>query len=204
MDLIGILDYVGVAAFAVTGVLKGIKHRLDIFGVFVLAIFTALGGGIARDLLLGIAPPKALSNPCYWWVIAAAVILTLALKRRAFLKTDSMVLNIADAVGLAAFTVMGCEIAAASNAPGAAVIFCGIVTAAGGGVIRDLLVLEIPLILRVSVYATAALLGAVCFYALYSFVPEMPDFLSAAITFSIVFATRVIAILKRWNLPRAA
>ena len=203
MDLIGIFDYVGIAAFAATGVLKGIKHRLDIFGVFVLAIFTALGGGIIRDLLLGLTPPRALLNPYYWWVVAAAAVLTLALNGRVFLKSDSLILNIADAVGLAAFTVIGCEIAHSAGAGGIAVIFCGITTAAGGGVIRDLLVLEIPLILRVSVYATASLLGAACFYVFCFFVPEMPSALSAAIVFSVVFMIRIVAILKRWNLPRA-
>jgi uncharacterized membrane protein YeiH len=204
MDLMGVFDYVGVAAFAVTGVLKGIKHRLDIFGLFVLAAFTALGGGIIRDLLLNIAPPMALLNPYYWWLILATVVITILLNGRKFLKADSLILNTADAIGLAAFTVIGCKIAHINGAGGIAVVFSGVLTAIGGGVIRDMLVREIPFVLRVSVYATAALLGAACFYAGLVLFGDVSFAFRGTAVFSIVFIIRMVAILKKWRLPRGA
>lgn len=202
MDFIGVFDYVGVAAFAVTGVLKGLKHRLDIFGLLVLAVFTALGGGLIRDALLGIAPPKAFMNHYYWWIIIAAALLTFALNGRKFIKIDSFVLDAADAVGLAAFTFIGCKAAYLSDVCGAGVIFCGVLTAVGGGVIRDLLVLEVPSILHRSVYATAAFMGAAYFYAGVFFLPDIPVAAIAAGTFLIVFGVRMIAVLKNWHLPK--
>jgi uncharacterized membrane protein YeiH len=202
MEFISVLDYIGVAAFAITGILKGIKHRLDIFGLFVLAAFTALGGGLARDSLLGIVPPKAFLNPWYWWIVGAAVVLVFAINRRNKITPDSLNLNIADAVGLAAFTFMGCEAADAAGCGGIGIIFSGVLTAVGGGVIRDLLVREIPMVLHASVYATAALLGAACFYIIPVFFPEMPGAACAAITFCVVFFVRLLAIFGNWRLPK--
>ena len=200
MEFINVFDYIGIVAFAMTGVLKGIKHRLDIFGFLVLAVFTALGGGLIRDTLLGVKPPMAFQNHYYWWIIVGTVILTMLLRRSKLLNDDSLTLNTADAVGLAAFTFIGCKVAYEIGVGGPGVIFCGVLTAVGGGVIRDLLVSEIPLILRVSLYAPASLLGAVCFYAAHLL--GMPPLLNAVITFAAVFVLRMLSILKKWNLPK--
>ncbi|MDR0319710.1 MAG: trimeric intracellular cation channel family protein [Rickettsiales bacterium] len=202
MDFISIVDYIGVAAFAATGVLKGIKHRLDVFGLLTLAVFTALGGGLIRDAILGVQPPKAFLNHAYWWIILATAAITLALYKKKFIKSDSLSLNIADAVGLGAFTFIGCKLAYLSGMGTAGVIFCGILTAVGGGVVRDLLVREIPAVLHQSVYATAALAGALSYAALYRFFPGTPVLAGAVITFSVVFIIRMMAIFNKWQLPK--
>ncbi|MCL2439713.1 MAG: trimeric intracellular cation channel family protein [Alphaproteobacteria bacterium] len=204
MEFFVIFDYIGVAAFAITGVLKGLRHKLDVFGLLVLATFTALGGGLIRDAIFGIHPPKAFLDNGYWIIIIAACVAALLLAHK-FEKSRGktrFTLDMADAIGLAAFTFIGCSVAKSLGVGAVGMVFAGVLTAVGGGVIRDLLVREIPAVLHESVYASAALAGAICFCLMIQFMPATPTLTVALITFTITFSIRMCAIIFGWHLPK--
>lgn len=155
------LDLIGIALFAITGALAAGQRRMDIFGVLVLATVTAIGGGTIRDLLL--QQPKIfwVEDPTYLIVIAMAAIATVLIKPL-HLKPRRFLL-IADALGLAFFTVLGAAKANAFGEGPIIVIVMGVLTGVAGGIIRDVLSSKVPLIFRSELYATASLLGAITF-----------------------------------------
>jgi uncharacterized membrane protein YeiH len=148
-----ILEITGTVAFAAAGSLVGIKKRLDIFGVAMLAVTTAVGGGIIRDTLLGNVPPLAFRNPTFLLIsLVIAVLVSLYVKPVAKRKT---MLTICDAVGLGAFTVTGASLALTQGGV-LLVVALGVTTGIGGGVLRDVFVREIPLVFHKEIYAVAA------------------------------------------------
>lgn len=195
--IIYILDMLGVAFFAVTGTLAAGRKQMDAFGIVVIAIVTALGGGTLRDLLLGIRPILWIANPTYLFVATAASLLTFMLAR--YINLSHNVLLFFDALGLAMYTVIGCERAMSVNAPFAVVVVMGVMTGVAGGVIRDILSGEIPLILRREIYATASLAGAAIFVALrlLHVNPTAAVFSAVVVT----LGTRLFAIYKGMSLP---
>ncbi len=156
-----VLDLVGVAVFAVSGALAAGRKSLDLLGVVVVATATAVGGGTLRDLLLYRHPIFWVSDPAYLAVIVAAALLTVAWSRAR--RPPGNALLVADALGLALFSIAGARIAEAAGVPAPLVVVMGALTGAAGGAVRDVLTAEIPLILRRDVYATASILG-VCVY----------------------------------------
>ncbi len=158
------LDLVGVAVFAISGALAAGRKSLDLLGVVVVATATAVGGGTLRDLLLDRHPIFWIDNPAYLAVIAGAALLTVAWSRAR--RPPGSALLLADALGLALFTISGAQIAQAAGVPAALVVVMGALTGAAGGAVRDVLTAEIPLILRRDVYATAAIVGACVYLAL--------------------------------------
>ncbi len=192
--MIYILDLFGVVVFAVAGSLAAGRKDMDLFGVVILALVTALGGGTLRDLTLGVSPVFWASDPLYILVVVAAAILTFVLARSFDL--PKRLLLIADAFGLAVFTVIGVRKALGVGVhPGIAVMM-GVMTGVAGGMIRDVLSGEIPLILRREVYATASLCGAGAFVGLLRLFPETP--LSTIAAVGVILCVRLAAI--RWNL----
>jgi uncharacterized membrane protein YeiH len=208
-SLIFALEMIGTAAFAVSGVMVARERKMDLFGAILLGCATAVGGGVFRDLLLGITPPVMFLKPIYSEVAVAACLVQFLLEKRAerrkprektHLRTE-FVLNVADSVGLAAFVVVGCRTAV--NAGFAdnqfLTIFVGTVTGIGGGILRDMMAGQMPLIFRRRVYGIAAIAGAIA----YTFFPSSGGsvvpaaFLSMAVTVTI----RFLAIHYRWNLP---
>jgi uncharacterized membrane protein YeiH len=163
------LDLFGTAVFAVTGALAAGRKHLDIFGVVVLSLATALGGGTFRDMALGSRPVFWVFDPLYVIIAAAVSLGTFAVAR--FHRLPEGLLQVADAFGLAVFTVIGAERALANNAPAVVAILMGVVTGVAGGMIRDILSGEVPLILRREIYATASLLGAAVFVGLDAICP---------------------------------
>ncbi len=169
-DLRLALDLVGIFAFAISGGLVGVRARLDLFGVAVLAWATGLGGGILRDLLLGDVPPVGISEPRYIITVLLAGLAVVAVypvvvdlgRRRPRLRLGviGQAVKYLDAVGLAVFSVAGALKALILGAPPLACIVVGVLTAVGGGAIRDVLVGQVPEVLRREVYAVPALLGA--------------------------------------------
>ena len=169
-DLRLALDLVGIFAFAISGGLVGVRARLDIFGVAVLAWATGLGGGILRDVLLGDVPPAGISEPRYIITVLLAGLAVLAVypvvvdlgRRRPRLRLGviGQAVKYLDAVGLAVFSVSGALKALILGAPPLACIVVGVLTAVGGGAVRDVLVGQVPEVLRREVYAVPALLGA--------------------------------------------
>jgi uncharacterized membrane protein YeiH len=156
------LDLLGTLAFAISGAFRAVKHELDWLGLVVLAIATGVGGGIFRDILLGATPPTALKDETYLLVCLLGGGLALLGKNRIALHWDWVML--ADALGLGVFAAIGAAKAETLHAGPLTVICMAAITATGGGVIRDLLVAEIPAVLKSDFYATAALLGGALFW----------------------------------------
>ena len=155
------LDLFGTAIFAITGALRGWRSRLDFLGVVVLACAVGVGGGITRDALIGATPVAAFQDGRYF--IICALVGAIAFYVAPRLGDRWNVIPVLDAVGLGVFTAIGCEKAALYGCTWVAVVLCGVMTAVGGGVIRDVLAMRIPAVLRSDFYATAALIGGFLF-----------------------------------------
>ncbi|MGF1732654.1 trimeric intracellular cation channel family protein [Photobacterium kasasachensis] len=158
--LIYVLDMFGTAVFAASGVLMAGRLRMDPFGIVVLASVTAIGGGTIRDMALGATPVFWITDTAYLWVI----FITCLIAMLAIRKPKQMpwyFLPVADAIGLAVFVAIGVEKALRFGASPMVAVIMGVMTGCGGGVIRDILAREIPMVLRTEVYATACILGGI-------------------------------------------
>jgi uncharacterized membrane protein YeiH len=192
-----LLDLFGVAAFAVSGALTAGRKSMDLFGVIVVAAITAVGGGTVRDVLLGERPIFWIEDPTYLIVIFAAAAATLIYGR--FLTPPRASLLVADALGLAVFTVIGAQTAYVTGVPGLIVVLMGTITGVAGGVMRDVLCAEVPLILRREVYATASIAGAATYVLLRELGLDGP--LVTTIPIAIVFVLRLTAIRLDLHVP---
>jgi uncharacterized membrane protein YeiH len=190
----GLLDLCGVAVFAVTGALVASRKQMDIVGFAFLGTVTGIGGGTVRDLVLGATPVFWVREPIYLLVcIGASIVVFFA----AHVPRSRIVwLMWLDALGLALFCVLGAEKALAHGPVVAAVM--GVVTATMGGMIRDILGGESPVILRREIYATAALLGALVFLAALQVLSRDAALLSGGLA---AFMLRGLALAKGWSLP---
>jgi uncharacterized membrane protein YeiH len=199
MTLLYFLDLLGTAAFAASGAWAGIRRGMDLFGVMVLGLVTATGGGTLRDLLLGDAPPFILQNETYLYLsIAVSLAVFLYHRRMGFLQHPLLYF---DAVGLGTFVVIGTGKALAFNMGFLGSVLLGVMTATAGGMLRDILSNRVPLILRKEIYASACLAGAALLYALHqTSLPHNLSLLAGALT---VIALRLMAIRFNWSLPRA-
>lgn len=158
------LNILGLFVFAVSGALTALRNDMDLFGVAMIAFVTGVGGGTIRDVLLGVFPVWWIASPSAVAIcLAGAVAATLA---QPFIVSRLKVLIWADAVGLSVFAILGAQAALAADAPALIAIFMGAVTATFGGVVRDVLLNEPPLILKQDIYATAALAGAAIYVGL--------------------------------------
>ena len=157
-----LLDLFGCAVFAISGVLVAGKIKMDHFGVIVLASVTAIGGGTLRDIILGATPVFWVQDPIYLTVIILTAI-TVMMATRHIHKLPSIFLPTADAFGLALFTVIGVQKALNYGVPEMAAVVMGVMTGVAGGLIRDLLSGEVPMILRQEIYATASIAGGICY-----------------------------------------
>ncbi len=192
------LELFGVAVFAISGALVAARKHMDPFGVIVIAVVTAIGGGTLRDVLLDRHPIFWFENTAYLVVIIAAAVFTMLYTRH---RTAPMkALLIADAFGLALFTVSGAQIAEQQGLPGIIVVLMAAITGTAGGMLRDMLCAEIPLILRRDIYATTSLAGAAVYVAGKHWMLDTTAVaLAAMIT---VFALRMAAIFLNWHQPR--
>lgn len=202
-----VLELIGVVAFSVSGAMVSVKKNMDIFGIVLLGLLTAFGGGILRDCLLGCTPPAFFTN--YWMILAGTVaaiavfMVARLLKERYFSNELAIerINNVFDALGLGAFAVTGSRIAmdAGFERQWFLVLSMGLVTAIGGGLIRDLMLREIPFVLNRRIYAIAALEGAAAYYLLQLAGAE--EFLSASLGIALTFLMRMLATKYKWNLP---
>jgi uncharacterized membrane protein YeiH len=193
------LDLIGTFVFAISGAASGVKSRLDVFGVCVLAFVAGNAGGMTRDLLIGAVPPAAISN---WRYVAASLIAGVAtfLWYPSITRVQRIVL-LFDAAGLATFAVAGTQKALAYDVNPVAAALLGMLTGIGGGMMRDVLVKEIPVVLRADFYAVAALAGAAVVVAGHLFHwPPVPTTIAGA---SVCFFMRLTAIRRGWRLPVA-
>jgi uncharacterized membrane protein YeiH len=197
--LLTVLQLVGIGVFAASGALAAVRARLDVFGVAVVGMTTALGGGLIRDVLLGVHPPTALEH---WPFLAVPLVVALvvfrfhpqvARLRRAML--------LADAVGLGLFVTSSTATALDMGVPRYDAWLVGMTAAIGGGVLRDLLLREIPVVLRRDIYALAALAGGVL-VVLGDWL-RLPSGPVAVVGSALVVLIRVVALWRRWNAPTA-
>ncbi|WP_122036185.1 TRIC cation channel family protein [Aliivibrio sp. EL58] len=158
--LIYIIDMFGTAIFAISGVLLAGRLKMDPFGVTVLASVTAIGGGTIRDMALGATPVFWITDTNYLLVIFITCILTMLIIRKPK-RLPWYILPVSDAIGLAVFVGIGVEKALKYNADPMVAVIMGVITGCGGGIIRDVLAREVPMVLRSEVYATACILGGI-------------------------------------------
>lgn len=208
MIILKVLEIVGTIAFAVSGAFVAIKAKLDLFGVLFIGCITAVGGGIVRDLLIGATPPAIFSNAHILFVALGAsflVFLLAYIKRKDFeeiQKKVEYVNTFFDAVGLAAFTVMGTEVAFVEGLSENAFlsIALGMLTGVGGGIFRDVLTDTTPYIFKKHVYALASIGGAAVYYAIRYHVAQA--WIPSLIAGLLIVAVRMLAAHFRWSLPK--
>ena len=197
-SFIAILDYLGTIAFAVTGASKAIAHRADIFGIIVLATVVGVAGGITRDVIFG-RFPNTFSDPTYIGLTVAVGIAMFFLHRK-FQKLMSTWL-VFDAVGLGVFSILGASIAyQVVGLEFLPMLLAGVMTAVGGGILRDVFVREIPIVFVKEVYAVASVIGIVVFYAILS--SDIDIQTASIVGISITTAIRLLAMKYSWNLPK--
>jgi uncharacterized membrane protein YeiH len=198
-ELLLILDLVGTLAFALSGAAAGVRKQLDLFGVLVLSFVAANAGGITRDLLIGAVPPLAISD---WRYIAVSLVAGVAMfyRHAALHKLRSQVL-VLDAGGLALFAVSGAQKALAFHLGPVAAVLLGALTGIGGGMVRDILIAEIPVVLRADLYAIAALAGAAV--VVVGSVLGLPHTVITVAGAILCFGLRFEAIRRGWHLPVA-
>ncbi|HUF11570.1 MAG TPA: trimeric intracellular cation channel family protein [Longimicrobiales bacterium] len=197
MTLLQLIDLVGVAVFAVSGALAAGRKRLDLLGVVVIAMVTAIGGGTTRDVLLDRAVFWT-TQPRYLYVILVSALVTVLWTRR--LRPPDRALAIADALGLALFAISGAQIAERVGLPGIVSVIMGTITGVAGGMIRDVLTAEIPMVLRRGqIYATAAIAGIVAYLLLVGLGVEEP--MAALAGMVVIAGLRISAIAWDWTLP---
>jgi uncharacterized membrane protein YeiH len=197
-----VLDLVGTFVFALSGAVAGVKERLDMFGVLVLSFAAASAGGIMRDLLIGSVPPAAISDWRYLAVSLLAgfvVFFWYPLSER--LRNLSNHVLIFDAGGLALFAVVGTQKALGYRLNPVMAALLGVLTGIGGGMLRDLLIAQVPTVLRAELYAVAALAGSVV--VVVGHVLNLPPTAIAIAGAAVCFGIRLIAIWRGWHLPVA-
>lgn len=197
--MIYILDIFGTFVFAISGAFRAVKYELDLLGVLVLATVTGIAGGMLRDALLGATPPSALVD--HWYIIACLSGGTAVFLAAPKIAKQWDYVMIADAIGLSVFAAIGAAKAETCNAIPITVVIMAMITSCGGGIIRDLLVTEIPTILKTDFYATAALSGGVVFVFLgYIGIINGPR---VVCTIAVTFALRFVAMKYGLSLPRS-
>jgi uncharacterized membrane protein YeiH len=193
------IEYFAVAVCAIAAVLAAEGKRMDLFGVMVLALVTAVGGGTIRDLCLGVRPVFWIEQPHHVWTALIAAVVTFVAAR--FVHMPEKMLSIADAFGLALFGIAGTEKALAFGAPGIVAILLGIVTGVAGGILRDVLRGELPLVFQpdVNLYATAVFVGALVFVLLQKWLPVSES--HRYIGMAVILVLRLAAMRWRLRLP---
>ena len=199
------LELIGTVAFAISGAVVGIQKKMDIFGVAILAMTTAVGGGIIRDVILNITPPAAFRNPVFTLSSIGIGIIVFVIYRHHFEMQKHAVydvlLRIMDAIGLSLFTVIGVETAYihVADANAYLAIFVGVLTGVGDGILRDVLAGNTPYVFVKHFYACASLIGAVVCAVCWSWLGSLPSMLFGA---GMIMVLRNMAVHYRWSLPK--
>jgi uncharacterized membrane protein YeiH len=197
-NLLLAFDLIGIFVFAIAGALAGVEKDLDIFGLVVVAGVSGIGGGLIRDVLLGLTPPAAFRDSRYLITPAIAAVLVFYLHHH--VHRLRVVLMVLDAAGLALFTAAGVERALRLHLGPFAAVGIGVIAAIGGGVLRDILLREIPVVLRKEIYAVASVVGAIV--VVVGSKLDVERTLRSLTAIAIVFAVRVVAVQRAWDAPR--
>lgn len=195
--ILAAIDGVGMVAFAISGALAGARKRMDVVGLILLAAVTGLGGGTVRDVLLGRLPLFWLRAPELLATTTAAAVFVFFMAPRIDLERRALLW--ADALGMALYAVLGAEIALLAGADAWAAMLMGVVTATFGGILRDVICAEVPLILQKEIYALAALAGAALFILLR--MNGVWRDTAVALAILLAFAIRGLALWYGWSLP---
>lgn len=197
--LITVLDFVGVFVFAASGGTLAARRKLDVFGVLVMAAAAALAGGIMRDVLIGAIPPASLKNS--WYAVTALAGGTTAFFCYRGIERMNRPVMVLDAIGLGLFAVTGSKKALAFGLDPLPAVLMGVLTAVGGGAIRDLLLAEVPRVLREEIYALAALVGAAVVVAGHALgLPDLPVVAAGVAAASLL---RIVSVARGWRAPTA-
>lgn len=194
-----ILDLFGTMAFAVTGAFKAIENKADIVGIVILATITGVAGGTIRDIVLGRFPPNSIMDPIYVVITVATGIVLFFLYSK--LKKHWNVFLKFDAIGLGVFTVIGATFA--YNLFGlnfVAIVLAGMLTAVGGGILRDVFVNQVPIVFVKELYASASFIGVVIFYFILFAGADL--YIASVVGIVIVTGLRLVAMKYNWNLPK--
>lgn len=203
-----LIEIIGTIAFASSGAMVGIRKNLDVFGVLVLGVITAVGGGIIRDVILNLAPPTTFRYPVYMiTAMITVLILFFGIRKKVIvLETYQMenydrIMNVLDAIGLGAFTVLGINSAinAGYEEYGFLLVFLGLMTGVGGGILRDMMATETPYVLKKHIYACASIGGAVVCMLLKRIMPFDTAMVIGGV---VVVVIRMLATKYHWNLPK--
>ena len=198
MEIFSYINIGGTIAFVASGTLAGIRQKLDIFGILVIAFVTAIGGGTLRDLLIGHSPVKWLMDANIIYLIVG-ISLTTIIFRKYIDKLDKTLLFF-DTLGLAFFTIKGIEVGLETQLSAPSCIILGTITACFGGVIRDILLNEVPTIFSKEIYATACIVGGICFFVFKNF--NVSPTLLELLTFIIIIGIRFFAVKTNFTLPK--
>lgn len=204
-----VIEIIGTIAFACSGAMVAIEKQLDLLGIVVLGVTTAVGGGMVRDLIIGINPPALFVDPVYVLTAFVAVMALFCIVRYQHITIRVLesvayerVMNLLDAIGLGAFTVVGIDtaIGAGYGEYRFLIVFLGVITGVGGGILRDIMAGQTPAVLKKHVYACASIAGALCYVLLMDTCSEDTSMIASAL---LVVVIRVLARHYKWNLPRA-
>lgn len=200
-----IAEIIGTVSFSISGAVTAVKKGMDLFGVIILGLTTAVGGGIIRDLTLGIHPPKTFTNPIYGVIAIAAAVVTFILmaahREPKSTQSHDLLMFWMDTIGLAIFTVVGISTAyeTGNSYSPYLLVFVGVITGVGGGVVRDLFAGNTPYIFVKHIYACACIIGSLVCVFLWNIFGMIPSMLTGAV---VVVALRFFARRYKWNLPR--
>lgn len=197
MTIFSLLDFIGTVAFAMSGALTAINKKLDPFGVFIIAFVTAVGGGTLRDVMIGRTPVSWMLDLRYVYLIVFGFALAIIFRKKLDRLRKSLFLF--DTIGLGVFTLIGLEKGINFGLNPVICIALGTMTACFGGVIRDILCNEIPVIFRREIYATICIFGGIVFFALKQI--DINEDVLYILTSSVMISVRLLAVKYKWYLP---
>ena len=196
MSLLEVLNYCGLFVFSISGMLAASEKRLDLFGGYIIAFVTALGGGTLRDVLLNV-DIAWIEDPNYLYCAFAGGTVALVFKKKG--KQIRKTLFLFDTIGIALFTILGIQKALAFDSPQVVAVIFGVMSATFGGVIRDILCNEIPLLFRQEIYATACIIGAAIYLVCFGY--GAPEWVTIIVSGGVIIGIRTLAVLKGLRMP---
>lgn len=196
MNILYIIDFIGVTVFAISGALTAVDKKLDIFGMSAVAFITALGGGTLRDVLMGSTPVGWMNDLRYLIMIVVGLFISILFRQ--YVQKLRNTFFLFDTIGIAVFTVLGIQKALALGIHPVIAVMMGMISAVFGGVTRDVICNEIPLIFRKEIYALACLFGGFIFILLRYL--EVDTTVNILVTIAIIFVLRLLAVRYKWNL----
>ncbi len=197
-NMIYAFDMLGVIGCAIAGSIQAYRSGLDPMGTLLIAAVTALGGGTIRDILLDRNPIFWMFDENYLYVVIIVSLFVQAFY--VFFEKIDKILRITDAIGLATFTIIGVEVGLSQGASGITCLFMGVITSCFGGIVRDIICNEVPLILHKDIYILASIVGGLCFLLLHHL--GFDKSLVYLVSGLLAFVIRLLAVYRQWNLPQ--